>query len=70
MGIIVPVNAFCPSNVQFPSTNEFASARKRGLELDAPGIFKSVDKVIAKRSIEAAKAKRDLIQDISGVERE
>ena len=70
VGISLPVNAFCLASTQFPSTNEFAPARKRGLEIDAPSLFKSVDKVIAKRSLEAAKAKRDLIQDISGVERD
>ncbi|KAL6720059.1 hypothetical protein ACLMJK_001980 [Lecanora helva] len=70
VGIALPVNAFCLAGTQFPSTAEFAGAKKRGLELDEPGLFASVDKLIAKREAMAAKAKRDLIQDISGVERE
>lgn len=70
VGIALPVNVFCPANIQFPSTVEFAPVRKRGVELDGPGLFKSVDKVIARRSAMEAKAKRDLIQDIAGVQRE
>ena len=70
MGITLPVNTFCLPGTQFPSTAEFAPARKRGLELEGPGLFKSVDKVIAKRVVEAEKRKRGLIEEIADVERE
>ena len=70
VGITLPVNTFCMARTEFPSTAEFAPARKRGLDLEGPGMLKSVEKMIAKRALEAEKVKRDLITEISGVERE
>ena len=70
VGITLPVSTFCLPNTQFPSTAEFAPARKRGLELEGPGLFKSVDKVIAKRALEEQKRKRGMIEEIADVERD
>ncbi len=70
VGAVLPVHSFCPAGTTFPSDSEFAPARKRGLELDGPGLLKSVDKVIAKRAAIEAKAKRGLLQDVADVERE
>ena len=70
VGITLPISTFCPASTVFPNTSEFAPARKRGLELDGPGLLKSVDKVLAKRALMDAEAKKDVIREVAGVERE